>query len=345
LKRFFFIFQILIGAICLSRIQAQEKTLQPLNLDSLRLLDSLAVLDSLIVIDSVAIDITAAKVDSLYPFISYRENKIEFYGSDFSNSGYEHFFDVMAQLQRGKKRQLNIVHIGGSHIQADVWSGETRRLLREWIPANEGARGFVFPQKLARSNGSPNFLASYSGWWSYHKNIIPKLEYPIGLSGVSAATHDSLAHLTLTLVGERHIEFPYPQYYFTRAKIFHNTDSTGFFVDIDSAVSHTKTVSSGWGYTEFVFDAPQTRLPLKIYKALPHQVQFVLYGINLENDESGFVYSAIGVNGATVPAFLRCSLLERQLKLLQPDLVILSLGVNDSRYAVSYTHLTLPTKA
>lgn len=255
-----------------------------------------------------------------------------FYGNDLSTSGYESFFNVMEQLQRGKKRKLNIVHIGGSHIQADVWSGEVRRLLREWIAKNEGSRGFIFPQKLARTNGSPNFLVNYTGWWSYHKNIIPRLDYPIGLAGVSVATHDSLAHLTLTLVGEKHPEYPYPQYHFTRAKVFHNTDTTGFFVEVDSSLSYTKTVESGWGYTEFQFQTPQTRLPLKIFKAFPHQVQFVLYGINLENDESGFAYSAIGVNGATVPAFLRCSLFERQLKLIQPDLIVLSLGVNDSRY-------------
>ncbi len=310
---------------------AQERKLPKMNIDSLRILDSLAILDSLITIDSVMIEETSAKLDSLYPFIRYSENKLQFYGNDFEKSGYAHFFRAMEDLRQGKKRKVKIVHIGGSHIQADVWSGETRRLLREWS-GHEGERGFIFPQKLARSNGSPNFLVSYTGWWSYHKNILPRVSYPIGLAGVSAATHDSLAHLLITLVGETHAEFPYPQYHFTRAKIFHNVDSTCFAIELDTAIAHTTTRSESWGYTEFVFEQPQTRLPLKVYKSSPNQVQFVLYGMSLENDEPGFSYTAVGINGATVNAFLHCSLLERHLKMLQPDLVIFSLGVNDSRY-------------
>jgi lysophospholipase L1-like esterase len=310
---------------------AQERKLPKMNTDSLQIVDSLAILDSLISIDSLTIESSSAKIDSIYPFIRYSENKLQFYGNDFEKSGYAHFFRGMEELRQGKKRKLKILHIGGSHIQADVWSGETRKLLREWS-GHEGERGFIFPQKLARSNGSPNFLVSYTGWWSYHKNILPRVNYPIGLAGVAAATHDSLAHLLITLVGETHAEFPYPQYHFTRAKIFHNADSTGFELELDTAIAYKKTRSAGWGYTEFVFEQPQTRLPLKIYKSAPNQVQFVLFGISLENDAPGFSYTAVGINGATVNAFLHCSLLELHLKTLQPDLVIFSLGVNDARH-------------
>lgn len=322
---------VLLCALHASLALSQERKMPKLNLDSLRVLDSLAVVDSLITIDSVTIDVSSAKLDSIYPFIRYSENKLQFYGNDFERSGYAQFFRTMEDIKQGKKKKLKILHIGGSHIQADVWSGETRKLLREWSK-QEGERGFIFPQKLARSNGSPNFLVSYTGWWSYHKNILPKVSYPIGLAGVAAATHDSLAHLAITLVGESHAEFPYPQYHFTRAKIFHNADSSCFELALDTNIAHQKTTSAGWGYTEFLFEKPQTRLPLKVQKTSPNQIQFVLYGINLENDEAGFSYSAVGINGATVNAFLHCSLLELHLKTVQPDLVIFSLGVNDSRY-------------
>jgi lysophospholipase L1-like esterase len=325
------LFFFMLYSLTLSCAVSQERKMPKMNFDSLRVLDSLAILDSLITIDSVSIDATSAKVDSIYPFIRYSENKLQFYGSDFEQSGFARLFGAMAELKQGKKKKVTILHVGGSHIQADVWSGETRRLLREWS-GREGERGFIFPQKLARSNGSPNFLVSYTGWWSYHKNILPKVSYPIGLAGVATATHDSLAHLTLTLVGETHAEFPYPQYHFTRAKIFHNADSSCFELALDTAIAHQKTTSQGWGYTEFVFEKPQTRLPLRVYKSSHRQVQFVLFGISLENDEGGFNYTSVGINGATVNAFLHCSLLELHLKTLKPDLVVFSLGVNDSRY-------------
>lgn len=339
-------------ALHVSWLCGQERRDLPISLDSARVLDSLAIADSLISIDSLAIESSSARIDSVYPFIRYADNRLKFLGDDYERSGYAQFFKAMDEIRQGKRRKLKIVHFGGSHIQADIWSGETRRLLREWARA-EGERGFIFPQKLVRSNGSPNFLVSYSGWWQSHKNIQAKAPYPIGLAGVAASTRDTLAHLLIALVGERHEEFPYPQYHFTRAKVFHEADSASFEVSLDTTVAHQKLTSADWGYTEFFFQEPQTRLPLKIHKTAPHQTRFVLLGLSLENDEAGFSYSALGVNGATVNAFLHCSLLERHLRLIQPDLVIFSIGVNDSRYQPfiaaayekNYDHLVAIVKA
>ncbi|MCS6989470.1 MAG: GDSL-type esterase/lipase family protein [Chloroherpetonaceae bacterium] len=324
--------QLVLLALCalnLSFLCGQERKAPSLDLDSLHVLDAIA--DSLIAADSLAIEPSSARIDSIYPFIRYAENQLRFYGKDYERSGYAEFFKAMDEVRQGKNRKIKILHIGGSHVQADVWSGETRRLLREWSRV-EGERGFVFPQKLARSNGSPNFLVSYAGRWSHCKNISPTTREPIGLAGVTASTSDTLARLVITLVGENHAEFPYPQYRFTRAKIFHQADSASFEVSLDTSVAHQKLTSAEWGYAEFSFQEPQTRLPLRIRKTAPHQVRFALHGISLENEAPGFNYSAVGVNGATVGAFLRCSLLERHLRLFQPDLVIFSLGVNDSRY-------------
>jgi lysophospholipase L1-like esterase len=53
-------------------------------------------------------------------------------------------------------------------------------------------------------------------------------------------------------------------------------------------------------------------------------------GLLAESAPNGVMYHSIGVNGAHVPAFLRCQLFEEQLALLQPDVVILGLGINDA---------------
>ena len=47
-------------------------------------------------------------------------------------------------------------------------------------------------------------------------------------------------------------------------------------------------------------------------------------------DKSGVKYHSIGVNGASVPSYLRCDYLMDQLKLVKPDLVIFSIGINDA---------------
>jgi lysophospholipase L1-like esterase len=49
-----------------------------------------------------------------------------------------------------------------------------------------------------------------------------------------------------------------------------------------------------------------------------------------ESNPNGIMYHSIGVNGAHVPAFLRCQLFSEQLAELNPDMVILGLGINDA---------------
>jgi lysophospholipase L1-like esterase len=269
---------------------------------------------------------------SAFPFIHYSENQLEFLGKDYGRSNYDKLFATIDSVEHGTKKQIHILHIGGSHIQADVWTGEVRKRLREFIPNATGARGFIFPQKLAHTNGSPNFQVQYTGEWMAFRNTNRAPLYPIGLAGVTASTFDSAASIDITLTGEEHAAFPYPQYTFTRARVFHNVDSTCFALTLaDTSVPSFRSSSAGWGFTEFAFKEPQKKLELRITKTDSAQRQFVFYGASLETDEAGFVYHAIGINGSTVPAYLRCSLLPRQLALIKPDLIILSIGLNDTR--------------
>ena len=57
---------------------------------------------------------------------------------------------------------------------------------------------------------------------------------------------------------------------------------------------------------------------------------FALNGIVLENDQNGIIYHAIGVNGARFSDYNKCSLFFEQVPALQPDLIIVSLGTNET---------------
>lgn len=57
---------------------------------------------------------------------------------------------------------------------------------------------------------------------------------------------------------------------------------------------------------------------------------YALNGIVLENNTSGIVYHTIGVNGAKYSDYTKYPLFFEQLAVLQPDLVIISLGTNES---------------
>jgi lysophospholipase L1-like esterase len=60
---------------------------------------------------------------------------------------------------------------------------------------------------------------------------------------------------------------------------------------------------------------------------------FTLQGVLLENGMSGISVHGVGVNGASVPSYLRCDDFERDLNLIHPDLIIFGIGINDAAEA------------
>src|SRR5690606_41645543 len=59
-----------------------------------------------------------------YPFLLTDSNRIE------QNPGLYRFYEKLDLLQKGEVKQVRVVHIGDSHLQADFFSGEVRRLLQ-----------------------------------------------------------------------------------------------------------------------------------------------------------------------------------------------------------------------
>jgi LysM repeat protein/lysophospholipase L1-like esterase len=62
----------------------------------------------------------------------------------------------------------------------------------------------------------------------------------------------------------------------------------------------------------------------------PGATDFALNGLVLENENAGVIYHSIGVNGAKGIDFNKFVLFNEQLPALHPDLVIISLGTNES---------------
>ncbi len=62
-----------------------------------------------------------------------------------------------------------------------------------------------------------------------------------------------------------------------------------------------------------------------------NQTQLTLYGMVLErSDARGILYHAIGANGARVEHYLTSKIFWEQLRALEPDLIIISLGTNET---------------
>ncbi len=104
---------------------------------------------------------------SHYHFIDYTKNRFSLYNDSSSFLVFYQIFDSLLQYGTG---QLKIAHIGGSHIQADIYTHRIRQRFDEFEPGISGYRGFVFPYSIAGSNNPSNYRVEYSGSWTFCKN-------------------------------------------------------------------------------------------------------------------------------------------------------------------------------
>lgn len=131
-----------------------------------------------------------------YNFIDSTLNTIKF---PSGKEAFEPFFQKMDSLVFENKGQVRIMHIGGSHIQADVVSGRIRERLVKEYPGSSAGRGFVFPYSAARTNTPSSYGSQYKGVWDMSKNVLREVKKPLGLLGIAVSTSDPRAEFTLLL--------------------------------------------------------------------------------------------------------------------------------------------------
>ncbi len=321
--------------------------------------------------DSTAIDTTEVEI--------LPENKLE------NAQALKPFFDKLIQLQKQKKGKINIVHIGDSHIQADLMSNVIRKKLQETF--GNGGRGFIFPHNLANTNGSSNERFKSNRNWQSYRNIYSDKGNPVGLSGIALWTNSKDFAVELNIKDS--------SYEFNTIKVFtpQNKKQFDFALSEKTIVLESKVpkkithkIKRGEAisiiadkYNVSVAELKRANnlrsnniqagktlkiptnemqpksvmrsefIPLEIGKDnLSHfyvsekpldkiylipdseSVDFELNGLFLENNNEGIIYSSIGVNGAKFSDYNKYPLFFEQLAGLQPDLVILSLGTNES---------------
>lgn len=255
-----------------------------------------------------------------YPFIRYDLNEMHHFGNDRYS---QHFFEKLDTLLRTGEGRINIVQIGGSHIQAGTFSGQIRTRLQQLNGETNAGWGFMFPYRIAHTNSPFGYYIRYTGFWRTCRNIEKRKNDLLGVGGISATTTSQKASLTILLEKENKLD-----YRFNNIRIFYNNYNSNYSVLIDSNLVKKKT--EGDGFIEFQLNNLVDSLHISIQKMNNLSGSFSFYGLTTESAPNGFLYHSIGVNGAHVPAFLRCQLFEKQLAQLKPNLVILGLGINDA---------------
>lgn len=116
-----------------------------------------------------------------------------------------------------------------------------------------------------------------------------------------------------------------------------NTIRAGKTLSIPTNQTETKTVTrkeflpldTYFDGKNYVYDSVETLDKIYIIPA-ENQSDFKLNGIILENNNSGIIYNAIGVNGAKASDFNKFSDFFTELNSLESDLIVISLGTNES---------------
>jgi lysophospholipase L1-like esterase len=253
-------------------------------------------------------------------YIHFEHNKLHFPGA---KTAFNQFFEKMKNLAVYGEGQIRILHMGGSHIQADIYSNRMRNHLSNFLPNLMSARGMIFPFTTAKTNNPRSYKASSTGRWTAVRNVDRTLANPLGLSGISVSTLDTNATLTFTFDTPRET-----QHDFIRLKVLHNTDSASY--EIKWLGADSARITKADGYTLLEFENEQTEITLGFEKTDSIQIRFELYGVVLESNRPGFIYTSVGVNGASTWSYLKCELFSKHLSIIPPDLVFFGIGINDA---------------
>lgn len=258
-----------------------------------------------------------------YPVLNLEKNKLVFTGD---SDAFMAFYQKLDTLIFKGKGQINIVHMGGSHVQAGTLSGQMRKNWLHLSPGLQQDRGFFFPYELAKTNNPSDYAVTFDGFWEGCRCALPSADCYWGVSGINASTVDTNASLTVTANDEN--SAPYS---FTRVRIFYVFSDTSFIPLPTIPDNRFRAFADSSGqYLEFVFEKPATTLSLRFRPTDSIQKGFTLQGIQYVSDQPGLTYHAIGVNGAATYSYLRCVNFANQMVSLHPDLVIFGIGINDA---------------
>ena len=242
---------------------------------------------------------------SVYPFLHNDANHIMLNGADWSS--------LMLSLDESLNQPVSIVHLGNSHIQADMLSGHTRRLLRQRY-GNYG-RGLIVPLRLAGTNQPVDYSFSSDS----HFTVDRLLSYPwseaMGFTGIALTpqTDDFSFTVSAGAMFERIVV-----YYTGSALSAKSVTGDG------ASLVFTTTDSPGCLEIALPFPCGETTLTLSALGPVS------IFGVSLYSDAVGLAYNAIGINGATCASYNRVAELGSGIALLAPDLIIVSLGTNEA---------------
>ena len=256
-------------------------------------------------------------------FARFGNNRILFQAD---SSSFERLFRKMDSVLFWGKGNLRVLHLGGSHVQAGTMTRRLRNDLLSLRPALDGGRGLVFPFSAAHTNNPSSFTTSYEGSWKVTKNVQREPDHRLGLTGIALSASEDKASVTVTAVARD----PKPvdqTFTFNEVSVL-GYSSVGERVPVVVLPKGDTVVGCHSADSSWSFALPCLTDSVKV--ATKGEGEFTLTGIFLDNPFPGISVTGIGVNGASLGSYAKCQDLERDLAMVDPDLVIFAIGINDA---------------
>jgi lysophospholipase L1-like esterase len=228
-------------------------------------------------------------------------------------------FKNLTLLKSGKSRQFTIMHIGDSHLEIGQFSGEIKKQFTEEY--GKGEIGWEFPYQLFNPQSMKVFPLEAKGKWKRASIKQEKISTPLGVTGLAFYLEDSL--------GELHFNKRIKDESFTKIEFLHYTEDDSFPIVCENAKISTKKVGKHTAITTLLFEKPEDNALVKFNEI----VKPIIYAlrINAFENAKGITYHKFGVAGSTLDQFINNTpLFQEQLAVIEPNLIIISLGTNDS---------------
>lgn len=265
--------------------------------------------------------VMAQEQQTTYPFIRYNANHLKY---DTASPTMKAFLARWRNMDANRRGNLNIVHIGGSHVQAGMMTEIIRLRLLAASPGMVGPRGMVFPYSAAaRCNNPPDYRVHCRERMILTRCVYKEPEYPLGLCGIAVTAKGQYSEIQIAL------NEPTVNFGTTRVVLLGHSD--------DGVVPRLRTARTELypsyfdNHTDrYFFNVDQPVDSFVVVLPCRENQQFTVSGIYLDSPAPGLSYHSIGVNGAAVPDYLRCPNFVRDLRMLHPDAVVFGIGINDA---------------
>ena len=237
---------------------------------------------------------------------------------------FDTLYIYIDSLIRTGKGRINILHIGGSHVQGGMFTHRMRVNMDSLGGLRPAGRGMLFPYRAIKTNAPADYVLSSGGIWRGVRNVQRDSTTALGLSGACAITDDTTAWLGLNIgkIGSRPLK---------RLRILGQgtTPDVRPYLICSGDTIQSLPADSLPGLC-FPLPPEADSVTVRFEGLWPDSISYELRGLWPEGDEDGFTYTASGINGANLPSWLKCGMLEEELTLAPPQLVIMGVGINDA---------------